>query len=84
MRWEYFRERPEEPDYPYALAHVHVNAVSRGGRPLDRLHIPTRRVPLEMVLWHLIAEWEVATRKPDWRAILHESTMGFDERRTAH
>ncbi|MGH2845607.1 MAG: hypothetical protein ACRDL0_06230 [Thermoleophilaceae bacterium] len=48
-RWEYYRA-PPRADYPYPPAHVHVNAVFRDGSAAGRLHIPTRRVPLELVV----------------------------------
>jgi hypothetical protein len=62
LRWEYSRERPRA-DYAYPLAHLHVNAefvesasaVGRLDKTPSHLHIPTARVPLELVLWHLIA-----------------------------
>lgn len=83
IRWEYYRNRPK-PDYAYPLAHVHVNGEFASGQPINRLHIPTRRVPLELVVWHLIAEWGIVPKADDWQAILRESVEGFDERRTAH
>jgi hypothetical protein len=83
LRWEYLRDRPR-PDYEYPLAHVHVNAAIKEGEAIGRLHIPTRRIPLELVIWHLVAEWGVEARTPAWRAVLEESISGFDERRTAH
>jgi hypothetical protein len=81
VRWEYHRDVPRS-DYPYPLAHVHVNATLPDGSPANRLHIPTRRVPLELVLWHLIAEWGVSSRTDEWRELLLASIQGFDERRT--
>ncbi len=81
IRWEYYRAAPR-PDYPYPLAHVHVNATFADGSSVDRLHIPTRRVPLELVIWHLIAECDVAPRLEDWRGLLTQSIEGFDARRT--
>ena len=83
IRWEYFRD-PPKPDYAYPLAHVHANGEWTSSEPLDRLHIPTRRVPLELVLWHLIAEWRVTPKTDGWKAVLGESVEGFDGRRTAH
>jgi hypothetical protein len=90
LRWEYFRERPR-PDYQYPLAHVHANAefVDPGSaaahldKPPWHLHIPTARVPLELVLWHVIAEWRVAPKTDDWRDLLSESVEGFERRRRA-
>jgi hypothetical protein len=83
LRWEYLRDRPR-PDYEYPLAHVHVNAAIEDGEAIGRLHIPTRRIPLELVIWHLVAEWGVEARTPDWCTVLEKSIAGFDERRTAH
>lgn len=89
VRWEYFR-RPPRPDYPYPLAHAHVNATllvtgaeDLLAKPTPHLHLPTARLPLELVLWHLIAEWGVHARTSDWRAVLQESLAGFEERRSA-
>ena len=83
IRWEYYRE-PPRADYPYPLAHVHFNGALADGTDADRLHVPTRRVPLELVVWHLVAEWRVEPRGDDWRSVLEESIAGFDERRSAH
>lgn len=83
LRWEYFRDVPRH-DYPYPLAHLHVNGAFADGEPINALHIPTSRVPLESVIWHAIAEWGVTPRSNDWRGLLGESVAGFHERRTAH
>jgi len=82
IRWEYLRN-PPRPDYAYPAAHAHVNGEWERAEALDRLHIPTRRVPLELVVWHLIAEWGATPRSDDWQSILSESIEGFDERQTA-
>jgi hypothetical protein len=82
IRWEYHRD-PPRPDYSYPRAHVHVNGLFPNGDTVGKLHIPTRRLPLELVLWHLIAEWEIRSKTSNWRATLEESIEGFDERRTA-
>jgi hypothetical protein len=82
VRWEYSRERAPRDD-DYVLGHVHVNAdFSEAAPALPGLHVPTARVPLELVLWHLIAEWGVKPKREDWRRILEESMRGFEERRT--
>lgn len=81
VRWEYLRNRPK-PDYPYPLGHLHVSASLADATPLERLHLPTRRIPLELVLWHVLAEWGVAARSQEWRDRLADSIAGFDERRT--
>jgi hypothetical protein len=78
------RGEPPRSDYPYPLAHVHFNGTLTDGTRLDRLHVPTRRVPLELVVWHLVAEWGVERKGDDWRAVLEESIAGFDERRSAN
>jgi hypothetical protein len=78
VRWEYFR-RPPRADYMYPLAHLHVNAAMEE-RDLPHIHLPTRRVPLELVLWDLIAEWGVRPLDPGWQKTLEESIEGFDER----
>jgi hypothetical protein len=75
-----FRQRPRPDDYP--LAHVHVNAALMNGHGLRHLHFPTRRVLIELLLWHLIAEWNVTPLSDDWRVILSESIDGFEERQT--
>ncbi len=89
LRWEYFR-RPPRPDYPYPLAHLHVNAAlsdarveERLAKPAPHLHLPTARVPLESILWHLIAEWGVQAKTDDWQERLRASLAGFEGRRTA-
>jgi hypothetical protein len=82
IRWEYHRE-PPRPDYAYPAAHVHFHGTFSDGAHADRLHVPTRRVPLELIAWHLIAEWGVESKTDDWMPLLAESVAGFDERRTA-
>lgn len=87
IRWEYLRERP--PNYPYALAHLHVRAElsdepnAAATKALERLHLPTARVAFELVLRHLISEWGVAAKTDGWAEILEESLTGFHERRNA-
>jgi hypothetical protein len=84
IRWEYQRQ-PPRPDYVYPAAHVHVHVHGAfpDAEPIGRLHIPTRRVPFELILWHLIAESGVESKSRDWQTLLTESIEGFDERRTA-
>jgi hypothetical protein len=83
FRWEYFRKRPKD-DYPYPLAHFHVNAATGEFPDLQHKHFATRRVPLELVLWTLLAEWNVRPLENGWEPTLQESIDGFDERRTAN
>lgn len=82
IRWEYIRD-PPRPDYAYPQAHLHINAGFPDGSPVSRLHVPTRRVPLELVVWHLIAEWEVNSKTDDWPPALTTSIEGFDQRSTS-
>jgi hypothetical protein len=77
MRWEYFRE-PPVADYPYPLAHVHVNGTFPGGEPIAPDHIPAPRMPLELVIQYLISDRDVKPRSKDWEAILQESAADFD------
>jgi hypothetical protein len=79
VRWEFYRERPRV-DYPYPLAHLHLNAnLADSGEDVHGFHFPTRRVPIELVLWHLIVEWDV---KPLSGDVLEDSIKGFEERQT--
>jgi hypothetical protein len=89
-RWEYFR-KPPKPDYPYPLAHVHVNAAQlevredgeiEFGANIGDKHFPTERVAFEHILLHLIEEWGVRPLSTDYREILADSLHGFGERRT--
>jgi hypothetical protein len=82
VRWEYYRVRPDT--YEYCLGHLHLNEdVELGAKGLGKLHIPTARVALELVIWHLITEHGVTARSDDWQERLDESLAGFHERRTA-
>jgi hypothetical protein len=69
FRWEYVREPPPS-DVAYPRAHIHVNGSFPDGAPVARLHIPTRRIPLELIVRHLITDWDVKPRSDDWEAIL--------------
>ncbi len=88
VRWEYLRDQPA--DYPYTLGHVHVHADFADAprsvshmKALPRLHLPTARVALELVLGHVIAEWGARPKTDAWRGILDDSLVGFEERWTA-
>jgi hypothetical protein len=48
---------------------------------LPKLHVPTRPVPLELVLWHLIVEWGVKPKRDDWQHILEDSMGSFETSR---
>jgi hypothetical protein len=82
IRWEYDRE-PLREVYPYPPAHVHFHG-DLGGSAARDLHVPTGRIPLEMVLWHLIADWGVPPLIENWQETLEGSIEGFRERFSAH
>jgi len=72
--YQYDRNAP----MPYPRCHLHVFAAPAGyahERPFSRLHLPTRRVTLEQIVWHLIQEHDVEPRRDDWRQVLwrHEA-----------
>ena len=82
IRWDYTRHWPtENPWYP-SHVHAHGDLKHGGSKQLKDMHIPAERIPLEMVLWHLLAEWAVTPLSDDWRELLRESIEGFRERRT--
>jgi hypothetical protein len=84
VRWEYFRREPRA-NYDYPLSHVHVRCagplVPGGTVALGRLHIATGRMALEHVIWHLIADWKVASKSADWKPILRQEIERFEQRR---
>lgn len=81
FRWEWFR-KPPRADYPYPLAHFHVNATLAGGADVGGVHFPSGRIAIEQVLWGLIAEWGVKSKTDDeWQQVLQESLDGFERRR---
>jgi hypothetical protein len=82
IRWEYFREPPKATIDPVAHVHVAADFQRQVALDLGRLHIPTRRIPLELVIWHLITEWGVKPKSDGWREIPSESIRGWQERRT--
>ena len=62
----------------YPRCHMHVHATPhhyRPARPFSRLHLPTRRLTLEQIVWHLIQEHGVQPRRADWHQVLwrHET-----------
>jgi hypothetical protein len=89
LRWEYNR-KPPAPDYRYVRGHLHVNArltdeqvEQKTAKGAAHLHLATGRVPFELVVWHLIAEWGVDSRTSAWQDVLGESLDGFEERQNA-
>jgi hypothetical protein len=83
LRWEYYRTRPT--GNPHVLSHLHVKGTLADREPekgLPRLHLPTDRVPIELVLWHLITDWDVSPLRDRWQAELESSIEKFKELRT--
>ena len=80
--YQFDRDTP----FPYPRCHLHVYAAPMGyalDRPFPRLHLPTRRITLEQVVWHLITEHGVQPRRPDWHDILWRHETHFrDTQRT--
>ncbi len=67
--YQYDRNAP----FPYPRCHLHVFAAPDDyaqERPFSRLHLPTRRITLEQIVWHLIQEHHVEPRRDDWRHVL--------------
>ncbi len=67
--YQYDRNAP----FPYPRCHLHVFAAPNDyvqERPFSRLHLPTRRITLEQIVWHLIQEHNVEPRRDDWRQVL--------------
>jgi hypothetical protein len=73
IRWEY--QRVPRTDNAYPRAHVHVNGTFPDEATIGPLHIPTSMVSLELVLRHLITDWDVKPRHGDWEAVLDESDV---------
>jgi hypothetical protein len=70
IRYDYVPQEEGNPDYPYPVSHVHINAknetydsfmeASEGEyKPLSDIHLPTKRVSLEDFIEHLIVEFDV-------------------------
>ena len=79
FRYEYVREPPEP--YPYAREHVHVNASPAsytGAEPFQGLHLPTgRRITIERLVRHLMAEHGIDPISPDWEQAITEAETHF-------
>lgn len=82
--FEYHYQRDSRSGYP--RCHLHVHATPHhypGEKPFARLHLPTRRLTLEQIVWHLIREHGVQPRRPDWHDILWRHETNFrDTQRT--
>jgi hypothetical protein len=81
FRYEYARE--PEPNYPYPLCHVHVNASPEGysgDKEFPDLHLPAGdRVTIESVVRHLMVEHGFEGISPDWESVLEGAENAFRE-----
>ena len=70
----------------YPRCHMHVHAAPRhyaGERSFSRPHLPTRRLTVEQIVWHLIQEHGVQPGRPDWHQVLWRHETWFrDTQRT--
>ncbi len=76
--FEYHYDRDSRTGYP--ICHLHVYAAPQHytpERPFSRLHLPTRRLTLEQIVWHLIQEHGVEPRRPNWRKVLWNHEQWF-------
>ncbi len=88
FRYEYEVE-PVDPNSRYSAGHSHVNAEPRNYAQIETvkgfpsLHLPTRRLSLEEILWHLINEHTPSISnadKDEWFSLLDESKAGYQAR----
>jgi hypothetical protein len=81
FRYEYLHDPPEP--YPHAQEHLHVNATPTsyaGTVPFPGLHLPTgRRVTVERLVRHLIAEHGMVPISPNWETTVAEGEAHFRE-----
>jgi hypothetical protein len=81
FRYEFVRDPPL--GYPHALEHLHVNAAPTsyaGATPFRGLHLPTgRRITVERLIRHLIAEHDVDPISPNWEATVEAGENHFRE-----
>ena len=82
--YQFDRETP----FPYPRCHLHVYESPAGyaqDRAFPRLHLPTRRITLEQIVWRLIHEHNVHPRRADWHRILwrHETQLRNTQRHQA-
>lgn len=74
--YEYNRNAPAQ----FPRCHLHVHATPHHDtppKPFSRLHLPTRRITLEQIVWHLIHDHGVQPRRPDWHDILWRHETNF-------
>jgi len=90
LRYEYETE-PQDPKARYPAGHLHVNAEPRDYTQIEKvknfplLHLPTSRLSIEKIIWHLANEHTPRARKAEkqeWFELLNESEKGHRERTT--
>lgn len=88
LRYEYEVE-PLNPKAKYPAGHLHVNAKPENYdrvetvKDFPSLHLPTRRLSLEEIVWHLINEHTPGISgayKEECFELLNESKTGYEER----
>jgi hypothetical protein len=80
FRYEYQRE--PATGYRYPKAHLHLNADPPGypgTKPFPKLHIPTGRVTVEMIVRHLLDEHGLPCISPHWQDVLQQTEADFAE-----
>ena len=81
--FEYHYQRDSAHKYPRCHLHIHAEPGHYpDAKPFPRLHLPTRRITLEQIVWHLIHEHHVQPRRPDWHHVLwrHETHVRDTQR----
>ena len=82
IRWQFHRAKPNK-DFGFVHSHVHAHGTTSDGIDLTPIHIPTDRISLELVIWHLLTDWKsrgVCPVKPggeDWQRVLIDSEENF-------
>lgn len=88
LRYEYEVELID-PKVRYPAGHLHVNAEPteyarwETVKSFPSLHLPTCRLSLEEIVWHLVNEHSPNAgdaEKEEWFALLNESKSGYEER----
>ena len=73
-------EYNRDPSFPYPRCHLHVHAAPEhyaGSKLFPRLHLPTRRITLEQIVWHLLQEHGVQPLRDDWHEVLWRNEEWF-------
>lgn len=91
FRYEY-ETQPLDPKARYPAGHLHVNATPGNYARVETikdfpsLHLPTRRLTFEEIVWHLANEHTPGVNSPDkegWFEFLNKSKAGYEEWRAA-